>query len=116
MAGKTGRSGGRRAGAGAKKKGDLVQLHAMIDLHVDDADWASIIGALVKKAKTGNVYAFRELRACRYGHLPIATEPVEDARPQIDLIEVVRPCSRKHVDEETVRRAGLSSKELATPI
>lgn len=99
MAGKKRRSGGSRAGAGAKKKSDLAHSHSLIDQHMEDADWASIIGALVKKAKRGNVQAFRELRACRFGHIPLATEPPEDDLPPIRIIEFMKPCTRKHADE-----------------
>jgi len=98
MAGKKGCSGGKRPGAGAKKKADLVQLHEMIDLHIADGDWASIISALVKKAKQGDVQAFRELRACRFGQIPIAPVPNEEQPIMITLDD--RPCRRKHVDEE----------------
>jgi len=104
MPGVKGRSGGRRAGTGPKKKADLEQLHASMDEHVGSADWAAMIGALVKKAKQGDVPAFRELRACRFGHIPLATQPApaeDEPRKPIQYIEVVRPgpCNRKHVDE-----------------
>lgn len=97
MAGTKGRSGGRRPGAGAKKKWDLVELHALIDLHVADSDWASIIGALVKKAKQGDVQAFRELRASRFGQIPLAPVPKEEDQIRVFMDE---PCTRKHVDDE----------------
>ena len=100
MAGVKGRSGGRRSGAGAKKSANLLQLHELIDARVGDAVWDSIIDALVKKARQGDVQAFRELRACRYGQIPTAPQLV-DARldDPINMIEYVLPCSRKHVDE-----------------
>jgi hypothetical protein len=87
MAGVKGRSGGRRPGSGPKRKAPLLLLHTMIDSIVGSADWASIVAALVKKAKqgdvpptsleqlidVGDVQAFRELRTCRFGHLPEAS-------------------------------------------
>ena len=101
MAGVKGRSGGKRSGAGAKKRADLVQLHELIDARVSDAVWDSIVDALVKKARQGDVQAFRELRACRYGQLPIAPQPEQaESTPPINMIEYVLPCSRKHVDED----------------
>ncbi len=102
MAGVKGRSGGRRDGTGPKKRADLEQLHASMDEHVGSADWAAMIGALVKKAKQGDVAAFRELRACRFGQIPLAPQPVEDEQLKpIQYIVDVRhePCNRKHVDE-----------------
>jgi hypothetical protein len=101
MAGVKGRSGGKRPGAGLKKKADLEQLHASVDAQVGGAVWESMIGALVKKAMKGDVKAFRELRICRFGHIPIAAEPIEDARPPIRYIEVVKP----KLEEETGRPA-----------
>ncbi len=74
MAGVKGRSGGRRPGSGPKRKAQLLLLHTMIDSYVGSADWASIVSALVKKAKSGDVQAFRELRTCRFGRLPEASE------------------------------------------
>ena len=74
MAGVKGRSGGRRVGAGGKKKAELIMLHTLIDSHVANDDWASIVAALVEKAKHGDVQAFRELRACRFGQIPMAAE------------------------------------------
>ena len=96
MAGKKGRSGGKRPGAGAKR-GDLVHLHEIIDLHVADGDWAAIIGALVKKARRGNVSAFRELRACRFGQIPLA--PVPDPAPGVMV--TLPPWARQR-DEKTL--------------
>lgn len=93
MSGKKGRSGGARPGAGAKKRGDLAQLRELIDAHVTDADWASIFKALLIKARKGNVAAFRELRACRYGQIPIATDPAEED----DDIRVIM-CDYPHED------------------
>jgi hypothetical protein len=99
MAGVRGRSGGKRSGSGAKKKADLVHLHELIDARIGDAVWNSIIDALVKQARNGDVQAFRELRACRYGQIPIAPQPVQgEALTPINTIEYVMPCSRKHVD------------------
>jgi hypothetical protein len=49
----------------------------MIDSYVGSADWASIVAALVKKAKAGDVQAFRELRTCRFGRLPEASRSIE---------------------------------------
>ena len=74
MAGVKGRSGGRRLGAGGKKKAELVMLHTLIDSHVANDDWAAIVAALVERAKQGDVQAFRELRACRFGQIPMAAE------------------------------------------
>lgn len=91
MSGKKGRSGGARPGAGAKKKGDLSDLHALIDEYVTDADWASIFKALLIKARKGNVAAFRELRACRYGQIPIAPVPTEDAAIMVTQPGWLRP-------------------------
>lgn len=108
MAGVKGRSGGRRFGAGAKKNADLVQLHTLIDAHIGDADWASIIRALVKKAKQGDVPAFRELRACRFGQIPLAPQPPQDEPLEpIQIIVDHKPCTRKHVDEEELQPTGL---------
>ena len=108
MAGAKGRSGGSRTGAGAKKKSDLAQLHAFIDAHVGDADWASMIGALKKKAKQGNVQAFRELRASRFGHLPLATQVDQDQpNTPIKTIVVHTACTRKHADDGPARPAEL---------
>ena len=109
MAGLKGRSGGRRLGSGAKKKADLVELHTLIDSHVGDADWASILGALLEKAKQGDVQAFRELRACRFGQIPLAVPPSENEPiGPIQIIEVVHPCTRQHVGEERGRVTVLS--------
>lgn len=99
MSGKKGRSGGARAGAGAKRRGDLAQLRELIDAHVTDADWASIFKALLIKARKGNVAAFRELRACRYGQIPIATDPVEE---QPKIMVMLRP-KPKPVDDEPMK-------------
>src|SRR5512135_63480 len=74
MSGVKHRSGGRRVGAGAKKQADLRGLHELIDARIDEKDWNSIIAALVKKARRGDVQAFRELRACRFGQIPVAYE------------------------------------------
>jgi hypothetical protein len=74
VAGVKGCSGGRRFGSGAQKKADLALLHTMIDSHVGSADWALIDAALDKKTKLGDVQAFRELRACRFGQLPEASQ------------------------------------------
>jgi len=74
MAGIKDRSGGRRLGAGGKKKAELVMLHTLIDSHVANDDWAAIVAALVERAKQGDVQAFRELRACRFGQIPMAAE------------------------------------------
>ena len=112
MAGARGRSGGRRSGAGAKKKADLVQLHELIDTRVGDAVWDSIIDALVKKARNGDVQAFRELRACRYGQIPIAPQPERgEPPPPFNMIEYQLPCSRRHVDEDDSQNHGLSYDE-----
>lgn len=97
MSGRKGRSGGKRPGSGAKKKGDLAQLHALIDDHITDADWASILNALLDKARKGNVAAFRELRACRFGLTPTATDPAEE---EDDKIMIIVDCDRKHVDDD----------------
>lgn len=96
MSGKKGRSGGARPGSGAKRRGDLAQLRELIDAHVTDADWASIFKALLVKARKGNVAAFRELRACRYGQIPIAPIPAEDEELRI----IALPCRRMHVDDD----------------
>ena len=112
MAGVRGRSGGRRSGAGAKKKANLVQLHELIDARVGDAVWDSIIDALVKKARNGDVQAFRELRACRYGQIPIAPQPERgEPAPPISMIEVQMPCSRRHVDGDDSQNHRLSQNE-----
>ena len=89
MSGVKGRSGGKRAGAGAKKKPDLLELHELIDGRVGSADWNSIIGALVEKAKRGNVQAFRELRACRFGQIPLASPQDLTEEPPPLLIRTV---------------------------
>jgi hypothetical protein len=116
MAGVKGRSGGRRSGAGAKRSANLVQLHELIDARVGDAVWNSIIDALVKKARQGDVQAFRELRACRYGQIPIAPQPAqgEEIAP-FNMIEYQMPCSRKHVDEGDSLDHELSSTKRDGP-
>ena len=107
MAGVKGRSGGKRSGSGAKKKADLIHLHELIDARIGDAVWNSIIDALAKKARQGDVQAFRELRACRYGQIPIAPQPVQgESAPPFSMIEYVLPCSRKHVDENDTENHG----------
>lgn len=116
MAGVKGRSGGSRIGAGAKKKADLVQLHAFIDAHVGARDWTSMISALEKKAKRGNVQAFRELRACRFGNLPLATQADQDQpNTPINTIEVHTPCTRKHVEETSPTSAELPHVSRSLP-
>jgi hypothetical protein len=105
MPGVKGRSGGRRVGAGSKSKADLLELHELIDARIGEADWNSIIGALVKKAKRGDVQAFRELRACRFGQIPVAPKQDldEDAPPLlIRTISIVDPCPQEDGDEEPV--------------
>ena len=101
MSGVKGRSGGRRRGTGPKNIQDLRQLHERMDACVGDGDWNSIIGALVKKAKKGDVAASRELRAWRFGQIPIAP-PVTDEEPiePIRIIRTIEPCERKHVDDD----------------
>ena len=82
MAGVKGSSGGKRTGSGPKRKAQLLLLHTMIDSYIGSADWASIVAALVKKAKLGDVQAFRELRTCRFGHLPEASPYIESAQEE----------------------------------
>jgi len=99
MAGARGRSGGRRIGAGAKRKVDLEELHTLFDAYVTRDVWALMIDALVKRALQGDVQAFRELRACRFGQIPLAFQGEDQPMPPIHTIEVERPCTRRHVDE-----------------
>jgi hypothetical protein len=75
MAGRKGRSGGRRPGAGAKRRAELERLHNLLDANVGDTVWTRLINALVKRALRGDVAAFRELRHMRFGHMPLATLP-----------------------------------------
>ena len=84
MAGVKGRSGGRRPGSGPKRKAQLQLLHTMIDSYVSSADWAFIVSALVKKARSGDVQAFRELRTCRFGHLPEASNYLGPTQEKAD--------------------------------
>ncbi len=100
MAGTKGRSGGRRPGSGAKSKADLVALHTLFDAHVASNVWALMIDALVKRALQGDVHAFRELRACRFGHIPLASLGEDQPLPPIRTIVVQEPCTRKHVDAD----------------
>ena len=101
MAGAKGRSGGRRPGAGAKSKAELVQLHNLIESRVVDDDWTSIIAALVEKAKKGDVQAFRELRACRFGQIPLAEKylPGELFAINQTVEELAIPHMRRLLDE-----------------
>ena len=57
-------------GSGPKRKAQLLLLHTMIDSYVDSTDWASIVAALVKRAKLGDVQAFR-----RTAHLSVWPSP-----------------------------------------
>ena len=86
MAGVKGRSGGRRPGSGPKRKAQLLLLHTMIDSYVGSAVWSSIVAALIKKAKLGDVQAFRELRACRFGNTPEASPYIESAQEEKEAI------------------------------
>src|SRR5512135_2225785 len=97
MSGVKRRSSGRRAGAGAKKQADLRGLHELIDARIDDKDWNSIIAALVKKARRGDVQAFRELRACRFGQIPVASvrDPDEEEPLRIRTISIIDPGPRE---------------------
>ena len=101
MAGAIGRSGGRRPGSGPKKKAELVQLHSLIDSNVGDEVWASIVAALVKKAQQGDVQAFRELRACRFGQIPMANEYLPGELFRLNQSLDAERGARRDVDEET---------------
>ncbi len=103
------RSGGRRVGAGAKKQADLRGLHELIDARVDEKDWSSIIAALVKKARRGDVQAFRELRTCRFGSLPETSQYIRPAEEKTDgdlfdlanFVDIGLPGAQPDTDEET---------------
>jgi hypothetical protein len=103
MPGAKGRNGGRCVGTASKKKAYLLGLHGLIDERAGDADWNSITGALVKKAKRCDVRAFRELCACRFGQIPVASRENlnEDETPlRIRTISFVDPVPRKDGDQE----------------
>src|SRR5512135_3377921 len=98
MSGVKRRSSGRRVGAGAKKQADLRGLHELIDARIDEKDWNSIIAMLLKKARRGDVQAFRELRACRFGQIPVASErdPYEEEPLRIRTVEIVESDTREN--------------------
>ncbi len=100
MAGMKGRSGGRRLGSGARKKEDIEHMRELMKARVSDTVWLGLIGTLVKRARQGDVQAFRELRLMRFGHIPLPPEPAKDERQPVQSYQVHVPCTRPHSDEE----------------
>ena len=117
MSGVKGRSGGRRRGAGAKKKGDLRELHELIDARLGASDWNSIIGALAKKARRGDVQAFRELRACRFGQIPVASKEnlYEDEPLLIRTVSIIEAPLPKDAEHSPALVNGEAVDELDLP-
>ena len=94
MAGKKGRSGGARKGAGGKPNQERQHLYALMDAAVSDADWKKIFARMKKIAifsddEKASVFASDYLTRNRFG-LPISL-PVPGVEGElISIVEIVK--------------------------
>lgn len=73
MAGKPGRSGGRRPGAGRPKLPETeyqANMRALVHEVVTPEDWREVIGVRLAFAKAGNTEAYRDLEKWMMGPPP----------------------------------------------
>jgi len=89
---------GQRGRSGRKSEGEILRLRELIDAAVSDAQWATIIGGLVKLASSGDkgsAQAANILFSYRFGTPTQYIGTREGEEIQIKTVNILRPRKRK---------------------